>query len=311
MHEKQKVDNSVPDIAVVDSHRLFLGYTRRGKARKLVREGKARWLQIEPPVLMYTAKPPETIRNRKESKIMSNVNPVKAVTNWTEFFKDPRDLYVQNISTYQVSIEFEPTPGNKVGFLFPIGRDPINLTQHIPFEAVRSSVDFRKMLNRRPPALALLTEEEYMEYFHSKANRDNKPVESVIDQASEKLQKLHNKQEFIATEKPRPLHKVVEDDPHFGGKKRVVSTDDRVAVDEIIHPRVLHLCQQVHHDIPDEQKMRASAMLDELTTLSEQLKIDDLEYIRSHGYYKVVKNFARDNIAKMVGDEGEGAEDTL
>jgi len=306
-----KHDNSVPDVTVVDSSRRFLGYTRRGKARILVNSGKAKWLQLDPPVLEYRGKPPGQITYRRSDEMETAAQ--KSITNWTEFFKTPRDIFVQNVSNCQVSIEFETTPGNKTGFLFPQGQDPVNLTQFIPFDAIKASIDFRKMLNRRPPALSLMTEEEFMGYYTKKAEELKKPVEKVIDESAERLQRLHNKQEYTADKAPEPIHRVVEDDPHFGGKKRVASTGDVVTTEEVIHPRVLHLCQQVNTEIPDPDKMRAHVMLGELQSVERDLRVDDWEYVRSHGYWKTVKNYARDKISQMANAQSgsEGAEDTF
>jgi len=234
-------------------------------------------------------------------------NVAATVVNWTEFFKGVRDIYVQNVSNSQVSIEFETTPGNKVGYLFPRGRDPVNLTQSIPWEAIKASVDFRRMLNRRPQALQLMTEEEFLGYFRNKAVQTNQPVEQVMDEAFTRIQKIQNKQDYVTDKAPEPIHKVVEDSKEFGGKKRVESLD-KIAEDEVLHPRILHLCQQVHAQLDDKEKMPAKELLNELEVLQSELKIDDWEHVRSHGYWKTVKNFARTQLEKFSGGESEGAE---
>lgn len=240
----------------------------------------------------------------------------KRIVNWTDFFNSPRDIYAQNVSNCQVSVEFETSPGNRTGFLFPQTRDPVNLTQHIPWEAIKNSIDFRKMLNRRPPAVLLMNEEEYTAYFAQKAARMSeagRPIstEDAMDQSSEKLQRIHNKQDYTTDETPEPLHKVTQDDAHFGGKKRV-EANEQLSEDEIIHPRVLHLCNQVHVDIPDKEKMRAHVMMEELDNIGPDLKMDDYEYIRSHSYWKTVKNWARSQISAAVNkDNAEGADDTF
>ena len=80
------------------------------------------------------------------------------VINFTDFFREPRSIYVCNISNCQVSVTFDIGQGHTESFLFPNSKDPLDLTRFIPFDAIKNSMDLRRMLNRSPPALRLLTE---------------------------------------------------------------------------------------------------------------------------------------------------------
>lgn len=229
------------------------------------------------------------------------------VTNWTEFFRQHRDIYVQNISSAQVSLEFELSPGHIVGHLFTHTRNPVNLTQHIPFEAIQQSVNFRKMLNRRPAVLQVLTEEEYQAYYARKATEWRLPdASAAIDRAEEQRQGIAQRRIDPSGEAPKPIHEVVEDGKHLGERKLVRSADV-VSSDEVIHPRVLDLCNQVGVNVDEDKKMAADKMLDALEAIEGDLKIDDLEYLRSHGFWKSIKKWAQTRVADMLAAEvGEG-----
>lgn len=230
------------------------------------------------------------------------------ITNWTEFFREEHDIYVQNIANAQVSIEFEVAPGVVQGFLFSHSRNPLNLTQHIPFQAIRSSVNFRKMLNRRPPVLQLLTEDEFHDFYARKAKDWQLPdADSAIDRAEEIRQGIAQHKTTTTDEAPKPIHEVVEDGKRLGEKKLVRPVaDEIVSSDEIINPRVLHLCNQVGPEVQEKDKMRAGDMLEELERVESQLKLDDYEYLRSHGYWKSVKKWAQSKAAALASSTEDG-----
>lgn len=91
------------------------------------------------------------------------------VTNWFKFFQEERELWVQNTSATQLSMQFEIAPGHIAGVLVPIGPDPICITNEVPFEAVKKSLDFRKFLNRVPAVMKLMTTEQAHAYYAQKA----------------------------------------------------------------------------------------------------------------------------------------------
>jgi len=232
------------------------------------------------------------------------------ITNWTKFFQEEHDIYVQNVANAQVSLEFEIAPGVIQGFLFPHSRNPLNLTQHIPFQSVRASVNFRKMLNRRPPVLQLLTEEEFLKFYERKAPEWGvASPEDAIDRAEEIRQGIAGHKAYTTDNEPKPIHKVLQDDKHFGGRKVVAPEDaDVISSDEIINPRVLHLCNQVSAEVQESEKMRAGDMLEELEKVEPQLKLDDFEYLRSHSYWKTVKKWAQRKASEVASasEAGDG-----
>jgi len=248
-----------------------------------------------------------------------------APRNFTDYFRNEKDVYVQNLANAQVSCEF-PLGQNRIeGFTFPHNRDPINLTQHIPFHAIKDSMDFRKMLGRRPPALQLLTEDEYNVFYSKKAAQQGlvdsagKPdIDAAIDSSEEKRRRMADKnlREKVTDREPEPIHEIIESGSgpkgatHFGERNRVAARE-MVSEDDIINPRVLHLCNQVKQEIPEEERMPAKDLLDELQSLPD-LKIDDLEHIRAHGFYKSVKKWSKQKMSEMsdkdeVDDKAETA----
>src|SRR5271166_3356217 len=115
------------------------------------------------------------------------------VINFTNFFAKERDIYVSNCSNCQVSVQFDVGPGHTESYLFVNTKDPVNLTQKIPFHAIKSSMDFRRMLNRVPAALHLLTDEEYEAFYNKSAKTLGLPsVEAAIQRAEEKRVSIQN-----------------------------------------------------------------------------------------------------------------------
>jgi len=302
-------------ILVLDSEKRFLEYTKPPLARKYVKEGKAIVISKDPfAIQLLHSKPIDSIRRKRKEM---------AVRNFTEYFKEERDVYVQNMANAQVSVEFPINNNRTEGFTFPHSRDPVNLTQHIPFDAIKNSMDFRKMLSRRPPALQLLSQEEYEAYFAKRAksrgmvtSEGGPDIDAAIDQAEERRRRTadRNMREQVTSSAPAPIHEVIEKGTgpggakHFGERERVAPTEI-VAEDEVINPRVLHLCNQVKAEIEEEQRMPARELLEALEDIPE-LSLDDLEHIRAHGYYKSVKKWAKQRTAVLIQHmEGEDAED--
>lgn len=300
------------EVLVVDSEKRFLEYTRPALARKYLKEGKAKVFSKNPfAIQLLHAKPTSSIRRKQ-----------MAVKNFTEYFKEERDVYVQNISSAQLSLEFPMGEGRVEGFTIPANRNPLNLTQHIPFDAIKRSMDFRKMLSRRPPVMILLTQKEYEAFFAKIAKSRNMmtaegepDVDAAIDAAEERRRRTSDKnlRETVTDRAPDPIHEVVEKGSgpggaaHFGERQRV-SPSEIVAEDEIINPRILHLCNQVKAEIEEHERMPAQELLEALQEVPN-LSLDDYEHIRAHGYYKSVKKWARMEASRLIQEQEEADAD--
>lgn len=99
----------------------------------------------------------------------ANGQPANQPLNWFKFFQEERELWIQNISATNLSMQFEIAPGHFAGVLVLIGPDPICLTNEVPFDAVKKSLDFRKFLNRVPAVMKLMTTEQAHDYYAQKA----------------------------------------------------------------------------------------------------------------------------------------------
>jgi hypothetical protein len=217
------------------------------------------------------------------------------ITSFTDYFREERDIYVQNISSYNVVVNFDVGNGQSSSYTFIPSRDPVNLTMTIPFRAIANSTEFRRMINRKPSVLRLITHDEFMAHYERRAAASG--LKTADEAISAALEKIANRGEPTAdTPTPEPISS----EPATDMNGKLISEE------EVINPRVLHLCLQVHSSVPEPQKMSAQDMLNELEVLSSSLKFDDWEYVFSHGYYKSVKNYAkqeRDKSAKVELDD--------
>lgn len=265
------------EVIVLDAERQFVDYVHPAFARKLLKEQAASVYSKDPFVIQV--KDRASLLIKKDSTIM--------VTNFTEYFKTEKDVYVQNVSNCQVSVGFEVGPGHSESFLFTNSKDPVNLTRFIPFHAIKGSMDLRKMLNRVPPALKLLELTDFDAYYKRQAATAGTSTDQAIDRAEQRRASAQNHTPLPEAEaSPVPESNAAKEAP-------VVNEQDE------INARVLHLCLQVHPSVPDQSKMSAQTLLAELDGL-ESLSMLDWEYVQSHGFYKSVKNQAKKKISELA-----------
>lgn len=144
-------------------------------------------------------------------------------------------------------------------------------------------------------------------YFERQAQAHGlSSADQAIDRAEAKRQAVQNHMPLPDAPDPIKIHEVVQDGMHLGEKK-IVRPSEQVSEVEEINPKVLHLCNQVSPAVPDQQKMSAAQLLQEIDLVSG-LGLMDWEYIQSHGYYKTVKNFARRKVAEMAS-QNDGVEE--
>lgn len=279
--------------------------THPAKARKLLKDGLATVWSQSPFIIKLKHVIEKPNYNRRAQM---------ATVNFTEYFKDEKEIFVQNVADAQLSLQFDLGNGRVDGFVIPASPNPINLTQYFPFDAIKRSMDFRKMLTRRPPALIILSEEQFksiyaghakdLGYFTKDAEGNKVPdIDKVIELADDERAAIMSRRPLPDAKPPPPLHEVVEDGKHLGEKKTVRTAE--FVGDDIINPRVLHLCNQVKAELQENERMPANQMMMELKSLSGQLKTDDWEYVRAHGYYNSVKKLAKQEIARIAESEGE------
>jgi len=198
--------------------------------------------------------------------------------NFTDLFKEEKDIYIQNLANGQVSLQFgrgEET----LSFLLTRKRDPIVLTNHVPFKLIVASTDFRRILNRHPAIVRLLTEEEYNAYYKVKAKQEKITPDVAIAKAeSERL----GAKTAILTPKA-----VVGDD------EEDKDTEEKVNAEEAINGRVIHLCHQASNNIPVTERMKPNDLLEAFKDLQNEFKMDDYEYILANTGNKSIHTWAK------------------
>lgn len=276
------------DVIVLDASKRFLEYTHPAKARQLIKEAKA---------VVYSRSPfaIQLLRTINGPVVLKSREGIMSVTNYTEFFKAERDIYVQNISNCQVSVMFEVGPGHTESHLFINSPDPINLTQRVPFTAIKSSMDFRKMLNRQPPALRLLDDTQYQAYYsQSAAKKGLDTVDEAIEAAEIQRAAIQNH----VLDKPVEL---------LTESENRVSQEEVQLEEDAISPRVLNLCLQVHPSLTEQVRLSAQSFMTELDAIGT-MTLADWEYIQGHGFYKSVKNMAKKQVSELISRESEKEE---
>lgn len=391
------------DVMVVDSRQQYVGHVHWAVARKALREKRARMWKRSPPAIMLPVGE-SSLPSFAERKVMEtntnypDLNQMRgpSVMNWLKFFQEERDIWVQNISATQLSMQFDIAPGQPAGVLIPIGSHPVCLTQEVPFDAIKKSMDFRKFLNKVPSVMRLMTEEQVNQYYADYAKQlgayatdpmTGKPVPNVaaaIQAATQERLALTTRQttddtvinpatgqvQFTPPKSAQELMNIA-GDPHMGVTPQAAQAaglthipqgfanapagfiqqaqlqaagsagpfqgpgpmssgfapsvgagteaggfsnvgQGQIMMDQVIHPRVLNLCQQVSPQLPANMRMPADAFWRELKQLAPSLKFDDLQYIEAHGTYKTVKKWARELQADRVQQQvGDGIEDGL
>jgi len=213
---------------------------------------------------------------------MSNQN---IITNFTEYFRKERDVFVQNRSNTQVSMQFE-AEGRSESVLIPRGKKPLNLTQLVSFKMIKESLDLRKLVNRRPPVLVLLSEEQYIEHYQKLADSNGITLEEAMDNAHQYQSDLQNKRAFT---------KPVADSRKTLDQEAETRADEPPDPQDKVSPRVTGLCANVGDDVAEKDRMKAGAMLEEikeLNTYDKGLTRGDLEFLLGRGYYASVKKWA-------------------
>lgn len=273
-------------IPVLDSKNKFLSFTHPAKARKLVKDGKCVVFNNDPFVI---------------KKIEGNGRHVmteKKFINFTDFFREEQDVWIQNVSgTMQISMEFITKNGQAVNYLLPRGRKPQNLSQRVPFDAIKNSMDLRNLLNRRPRVLRLMDAEEALEFYQKRAEENKTSLEDELEESFTIQRNLQEKK--LPTVDEAPVRKTLEE------QEKLVEE-----VSESIHPRIIGMCQESKKDPENKVKrLEAKDFLDELGDLEGILSVDDISYVASHAAYKTVRNWANQRLLKS-DSETEGESDS-
>ena len=191
--------------------------------------------------------------------------------SFTDYFKEEKDVYVQNLSNTQVSLQFGSMP-NITSVLIPDTRKPFNLSQHVSFKDLKDSNDLRKMLNRRPPTLVLLEASEFNEFYEDLAREKGTTADEEIAQAFEQQLQLMQRRKPVE-ETPKPEEKAPE--PTKPKQEDLIPQPK---------PRIVGMCV--------DENLSASDFLEYLRDLKGELTQADYEYLQAHAKFKTVQSWA-------------------
>jgi hypothetical protein len=266
-------------VPVLDQYNRFISSTNPAKARILIKKGKALVFNKNP----FMIKLLEGERCFDMAKITQRKN---TYNNFTNYFKSEREVFIQNVGGTQISLSFM-NGGQKEFITLPNTRKPYNLTSHLPFESIKYSTDFRKLLMRRPQILVLLEEEDFINYYEGAAASNGTTIEEEIDSAEQLLYNL--------TAKVRdPVTPVKHEQPY---KENFENLEKRVE----INSRVTGLCALAMPEMEDE-RVSEFDFVEELKSLGPDLSIHDWSFVQSNGIYDKVKNLAAQAILELTAD---------
>lgn len=257
---------------VIDGNNKFLSYTHPAKARKLLNDKRAVIFKTDPFTIKLMG------QQDRRGKMSS-----ESIISFTDFFKEEKDVYIQNLSNTQVQFQCEVAAGRIKNVIIPRTRKPYNLTQRVSFNAIKESIDFRSLFDRNPPVIRIITQTEYEKYYQDLAARNSTSVEKEIAEANNLQLGIMDRK----VEENSPPPKTIDD-----MRSSSIADDGELPIEAQIHPRIAGLCSQVSPDVDDDLKMKANEFRDELEVIEEELKPVDYEYLISHGFYKSIRNWA-------------------
>ena len=277
-------------IPVLNLENKLLSYTSPAKARILIKNGKALVFNKDPFIIQLKGEGDLEMSSRRTE--MKNGMLGGSIANFTKYFAEEREVYVQNMGSTQISLQFPVGPGDFAYVIIPRTRKPFNLTQHVPFDAIKRGIDFRKIINRRPPILRLIEEEEFIEYYENLATRNNTSF-------SEELSKAQDLQNTLM-EKP----KVASDSAQREMEEKLEERKEELEKPAELHPKVVGLCAQADKE-QGTNRLSAGDFLEEIEAMEDEFQIDDWEFISTKGVYKTVKNYAAKKLDALTSSDEE------
>lgn len=177
-------------VLVVDADRQFVDYVPPAWARRWLKHGHVQVFRKNPFTVMLPPGQRELPRSARKKYMnqpnggygqlsQQQRNPLGhggtgQGVRWLDYFREERDVWVQNTSATQLSLDIEVAPGQTQGLRVPISPDPVCLTDEYPWETLKKSTNFRRMAQKRDkrtgqPIMRLMTDEDVEAYFAAKA----------------------------------------------------------------------------------------------------------------------------------------------
>lgn len=262
--------NKTGRVFVLDYDGKYLIPTSSANARRLLKKGEAK-VKFKSPFTIILLKQILNLDIQRRNDTMR-------VTNFYEFFSVPKAVYIQNISNPigVLSLDFPKRNGQSIAFKVPPNRNPINLTNSVPFESIRESESFMRFLQPGPygsPKLQLLTEEEYDAFYMAQQKILDTEAETLKSEAevaaSQVNMSYESRQKIVPDIFPTPDY-------------------DKMAVEPQVNPKVLSVCQMLNPDTKENPTpLSAREALDTFNSLS--LTMIDYDYILGHTYDHIRK----------------------
>ena len=255
------------------------------------------------------------------------------VSNWLQHFETEKEIWVQNCSDMQISLDIEIAPGQSEGKLLPPAPDPICLTEKFTFKQLKESAKFKQMLSRRKegrPILIIVTEAQVEKYYDAKARGMGAFLPDGSTDIGAALEKAQQTQRELTTmptsdnegpnapfTPPKSAMELMAMETNRRGLVneggRLVSVrkqagevgadDDGLYVEEVVKPRVLHLCNQASPHGNAGQQLTEDQLWAAIEPMQLGLKMEDLQHLESHGTYRRIKTWARQQIAQRFSGD--------
>lgn len=265
--------NSIP---VLDSTNKVISKTTSAKARILIKKNKASIFSKDPFMIKLLDS------NQKESVMF------KGFFDFSEYFKEEKSIYVQNVSNTLVSMEFKTAGGTISSITIPNTPKPFCITDYVSFDQLKASFDLRRLVNREPRALRLMSKEEYVKYYECMAEMNETSLEEELDKARIAHAGIVDRNKLYPTSpKDKTPTKTTSPVPV-----------EKVEVEEQPSPQVVGLCARVSNEVDEDERMGESDFLERLMSLPELREVD-LDYLQGHGNYKKVKTWAAKKLESL------------
>lgn len=284
--------NTEKNIPVLNIDNRFLSYTSPAKARILIKKGRALVFNKNPFMIKMMGDGENDMVSRSTKVGLAG----SLITNFTKYFSQEREVYVQNMGSTQISLSFPDGMGEHAYIIIPRTRKPFNLTQHVPYDSIKRSMDFRKIINRKPPLLRLIEEDEFIDYYEKLSERNKSSFEDELGKAQDLQNSLMNKT-VLATDR---MQREMED--------KLEEKMEELEKPVEMHPKVIGLCAQADKE-QGHQRISAGDFIEELEALELELKVDDYEFVTTRGVYKMVKNFAAKKLDELTTTSDEDDEE--
>ena len=267
------------NVVVLDENGQLASKTNPAMARKMLKRNEVSVVSKNPFIIQFN----KTMMTSKNNggNIMERLQIQSLLSN-------EQTLYLQNISGGIVSIEFR-NGDQLIPFRLANTREPICITDAVPFDILKKDFKFRELLNRgnigKPEWVRVFTQEQYADYLERRSAMLNTSKEEVVQRGADIHNQINHKQVPAPDDKPT-LRDEVKD-------TSVLSEAD------VILPKILGVCQSLHPEADNKiDPIDALDIFESILDISE----DDLNYIISHSYNEIIKKWA---LKKQLGDEDE------